>query len=621
MANEATLPINRLTAEQLQSIIDQIESIKPNQQGRYSYQGKTYTKSGLDNVLKPYRERLDQLRGIGEASVVEEQASSSMRIAQNEAEINRVGRLLVELTTRIEDFRSAANRATTIPAQDNLRSWVQFYTSQANRIQKYVDGLKNGTARVGEVDTNINLIQIEQAAARPATGGQAAQPGVEYGGMPGTGQTLPPTMGSSGPVSAGMRGEQGINQGTGTPSSFVPPQEQPAPERPASQTTTPATNVTPGTSVSTPGTQTQTTGMGMGTQPGVQAPTPGPSFTDPATNKTYQPGEQIGGEDRALPNGGAVVNGVYIPPGIDYTALGQAMQQAGIQLPAEWEKAAREMFGSWYDVFKDDPEMSAFLRRLMNQPEMSDAMFLAELQKTNWWKNTNASAREFARRQVEDPATLNQEIANKVAELRQLALDRGFAVDDKSLNDAALKSIQFGFSQQAVLNHLGQLTLGTAQGPSSLVQGYYGQSIRQTAAQFGVPLSDSTLTKWTSDIATGNQTLASFEAYARDLAKNLYPSLSGGFDRGLTFSAMTDPYAQVASQILEIPTSQIDFTDPKWAAAFTMRGDKGEQMQMSYGEWADYLRTTDAFGYEYTDQAVNKAYTIVNDLAELFGRA
>jgi hypothetical protein len=356
----------------------------------------------------------------------------------------------------------------------------------------------------------------------------------------------------------------------------------------------------------------------MGSQPPASA---GPAYVDPATGVSVQPGGQIGGEDRALPNGGAVVNGVYIPPGIDYTALGQAMQAAGIPIPAEWEKAAREMFGTWYDVFKNDPEMSAFLQRLMREPEMSDAMFQAELQKTNWWRTTSRTARDFARRQVEDPETLNLDISKKTADLKQMALDRGFTINDAALNDAALKSIQFGFSDVMVLQHLAQLTLEQAQGPSSLVQGFYGQSVRETAALFGVPLSDTTLTKWASDIATGNQSLNSFEAYARDLAKNLYPSLSNGFDRGLSFTQMTNPYAQVASRILDIPGETIDFTDPKWAAAFTMRNDKGEQMQMSFGEWSDYLRTNSAFGYEYTDEAVSKAYNVANDLAKAFGRA
>jgi hypothetical protein len=168
---------------------------------------------------------------------------------------------------------------------------------------------------------------------------------------------------------------------------------------------------------------------------------------------------------------------------------------------------------------------------------------------------------------------------------------------------------------------VGSEAVKSSGGVSQLRYGFVGNSIRESARKFGVSLSDTTFNQWVDKIATGAESIETFESYANQIARNLYPSLTAGFDRGLTFGQMTDPYAQVASQILEIPTTQIDFTDPKWAAAFTMRNDKGEQMQMSYGEWADYLRTNDSFGYEYTDQAVNKAYTIVNDLAELFGRA
>lgn len=382
-------------------------------------------------------------------------------------------------------------------------------------------------------------------------------------------EPMAPTATATG-LTAGQRGEAGIFQGLRAPEETAKEETE----------TPPAESLT-------------------GTQPDITSPAPpgmppgGAYVTDPAT------GQQV-----------------YLPPGIDFGALA-----AATQVPADWEKAAREMFGVWYDVFKNDPEMSAFLQRLMREPEMSDAMFQAELQKTNWWRTTNATARDFARRQVEDPATLNSEIMDRTSVLRQAALDRGLAVDDRSLNDAALKMVQFGFSQQTALNHLAQLTLGTATGPSSLVQGFFGQSVRELAANYGVPLSDATLMKWTGDIATGNQSLNSFEAYARDLAKNLYPSLANGYDRGLSFTQMTSPYAQVASRILDIPDSQIDFTDPKWAAAFTKRDEKGGQVQMTYGEWADYLRTTPSFGYEYTDEAISKAYNVVNDLAELFGRA
>ena len=47
-----------------------------------------------------------------------------------------------------------------------------------------------------------------------------------------------------------------------------------------------------------------------------------PNYIDPETGQVYAPGAQIGGPDRTLPNGGAVVDGVYIPKGIDWGSLG-----------------------------------------------------------------------------------------------------------------------------------------------------------------------------------------------------------------------------------------------------------------------------------------------------------
>jgi hypothetical protein len=580
----------------------------------YIVNGIEYTTNGYNNLVKEKEKEVRRyFYYLNVPTPVQEADIAALRgqAGQQREQIN-VGLVRIREAKKLID--ESIPRAQTADEQRNLEAWSRIYAEKEKEFTNALSSLASDRP-LPTVPTLPKIVTVQNArrsvpagvspvAAAPAqtgtqpttptgsaAGGNAPVPGVVYGGMPGTGG--------------------GVQQVDLSSVNF--------PETPAEvTTTTPATTpaVTTTTTAGTSTTTTPGTTPGMGTQP----PATGPAYVDPATGVSVQPGGQIGGEDRALPNGGAVVNGVYIPPGIDYTALGQAMQAAGIPIPAEWEKAAREMFGSWYDVFKNDPEMSAFLQRLMREPEMSDAMFQAELQKTNWWRTTNASARNFARLQVEDPATLNTQIANKTAALRQEALARGFTVADAALNDAALKSIQFGFSDQVVLNHLAQLTIEQAQGPSSLVQGFYGQSVRETAAQYGIPLSETTLTKWVSDIATGNQSINSFDAYARDLARNLYPSLAKGFDSGLTFGQMTNPYAQVASSILEVPATTIDFTDPKWAAAFTMRNDKGEQMQMSFGEWSDYLRTNPSFGYEYTDQAVSKAYNVANDLARVFGR-
>lgn len=53
--------------------------------------------------------------------------------------------------------------------------------------------------------------------------------------------------------------------------------------------------------------------------------TPPPNFVPVGT----APGALVGGPDRALANGGGVVDGIYIPPGINWAALGAAMSGGG----------------------------------------------------------------------------------------------------------------------------------------------------------------------------------------------------------------------------------------------------------------------------------------------------
>jgi hypothetical protein len=345
-----------------------------------------------------------------------------------------------------------------------------------------------------------------------------------------------------------------------------------------------------------------------------EAPRTGPAYVDPQTGATIQPGGQIGGEDRTLPNGGAVVDGIYIPPGVDYTWLAN-------QVPEDWKTAAQELYGAYYDMIKNDPQISKLLEDAIKLG-YSDAKFQAELEKTDWWRKTTANARQFQVLETTDPATARAQLDNRIALVRETAQRMGVTLATSSLESIARNAINLGFDLTAQVEDLvGSEAIRSAGGVSQLRYGYVGNSIRESARKFGVALSDVTFNEWVNKIAVGAESQETFESYAQQISRTLYPSLAAGYDRGLTFAQLTDPYAQQASRILEIPAAQVDFTDPKWAQAFTMKDEKGNPTQMSYGEWADYLRTNPSFGWEYTDDAKNRAYTVVNRLAELFGAA
>jgi hypothetical protein len=107
-----------------------------------------------------------------------------------------------------------------------------------------------------------------------------------------------------------------------------------------------------------------------------------------------------------------------------------------------------------------------------------------------------------------------------------------------------------------------------------------------------------------------------------NIARVLYPTLQSQFDAGLTFDDAVDPYRQVAASTLELAPDQIDFTDPKWLTPITYMPDPttGEQRLMNLAEWGKELRTNRAYGYEFTTNAKNQAYSVVETLGNLFGR-
>lgn len=302
---------------------------------------------------------------------------------------------------------------------------------------------------------------------------------------------------------------------------------------------------------------------------------------------------------------------VYLPPNIDFAALAAAV-------PPDWEAAAAEIYGGYYSIIEKYPEIKDLLLRAVTEKWGNDK-FLYEIRQTEWFKTTDESARRWDIESGLDPETARQKIADQAQVVRTTALNMGVRLTESVLSKLAEDSLRLSFTSQDLSSAIAMEA--NRGGGSSLSQGYFGQTVRTTASEFGVRLSDTTIGEWATRLATGRDTLQSYQDYLLNTSKILYPALSAGFDRGLSFKQMTDPYAQLASQILEIPASQVDFTDPKWAKAMMGSNDKGEQFMMPYGDYADYLRSTPSFGWEYTDDAKNRAFTVANRLAELFGAA
>ena len=299
-----------------------------------------------------------------------------------------------------------------------------------------------------------------------------------------------------------------------------------------------------------------------------------------------------------------------------------AAEPVDMGVPPEWETAAMEMYPEYYALVKNVPEIADILKKYIAE-EWSETKFLAELRKTNWYKTTTASAREWDMAAGLDPATYQTKVDNKTETIRKQALDLGFRISEEKLRQLATDSLRLGWSDQFLTNAIGMVVVeGGDPGATQLRQGYYGQQIRGIARDYGVTLNDDTLMSFANKMAVGEETVGSFQDYAMTIAKSLYPTLSEQFDLGRTFGDLTSNYRQIAADTLEIDANSIDFTDPQWAVAVTYQPDPktGEQRMMNLSEWGDYIRKNRSFGYEYTDDAKQKAYKVANELANLFGK-
>jgi hypothetical protein len=573
---------NRSLEDQLQQArakLASIEKIKADANKRYLVDGKLLTETGYKKVISDLQSKIDDLVFKINPPEVQTEAEAAAQRDLLLGQSEKLQVLLQSVSSRRKELENAVKREGTASAQDNLNSWLVVYRQKEKELTDAIGSLGEGTP-VAVLPVAPPEISNDKARVTPASGVSA-------------------------PVTTTTTTAPGVG------GAFAPPTAPRSPRPTAAQTTTTA----------------QT----------------GPQLSETALS-TWKAGQNVGGADRKLSNGGAVVNGIYIPPGLNFggtqtkpgatsspTGGGmaggtQTGTQTGTQpstpavIPADWEQAAQEQYGGYYAIVKSIPEVATLLQNAVAN-DWSNEKFQYELSQTTWFKTTSSSARAWDLSEQSDPASAQQKVDNQAAQIKAKALTLGIRLDDTSVAKLAKDSLRGGWDETTITNSIGSQAMQSTAGVSQLRSGYIGQTLRQTAADYGISLSDDTFNQFVNKVATGQESQNSFQQYALQMAKSLFPGIAAQLDAGQTYKQIVDPYKQTAAQILEMNPENIDFVDPKWSKAVTFVTDKGEQRPMNYNEWGDYLRQTRSFGYEFTSEAQTRAYGVANDLARLFGKA
>ena len=325
------------------------------------------------------------------------------------------------------------------------------------------------------------------------------------------------------------------------------------------------------------------------------------------------------------PDGGEIPGfGDFIakePPGGDKPEGGGAGGGAPGKPPPTDEELERKVRNQYPELawLLDDPEMRELLFNAVRPDGYSAARFQAELLGTNWWQTPSESARLYDTNLHTAPAEARRLLDQQTTVLRQQALALGVRPSGGIIRELAEKSLRMGWNEQQTQNHLVRLLDLDAKrirGSAGVTQG----SLKQLANEYGVPLNDKTLDRWTKQILRGDTTGDAYQTYLKEQATSLYPSLSGALERGVTVRQYADPYIQIAAEDLGINPDDVDLRDPKWSRALVQNDPKtGDRTAMNLYDWRETIRSDPTYGFRFSKRGNEEAARMSQYLGEIFG--
>lgn len=278
-----------------------------------------------------------------------------------------------------------------------------------------------------------------------------------------------------------------------------------------------------------------------------------------------------------------------------------------------------ENYPNVYGLLSIDAEVKNVLLTAAEK-EYSPAKLQAELSKTSWWQRTASQARQWDSDYAQDRATGDSLLAQTRDQIATEARKLGVTLTAADLGTLALNVRRLGWSDQQVAEslaaHFRQRTAKPGTGTATVDQ------LRAQAADYGLQLSDHTLTVWTQRILGGNADPAGFTSYLVKQAKSLYPSIAQDISDGTTVRDYFDPYVQTASRVLGISPEEVDLSDNRWRRALVQVDPKtGQRTPMSLDDWEVDLRTNSIYGYDKTTNGRRDAATFATQLARQVGYA
>jgi sugar-specific transcriptional regulator TrmB len=166
-----------------------------------------------------------------------------------------------------------------------------------------------------------------------------------------------------------------------------------------------------------------------------------------------------------------------------------------------------------------------------------------------------------------------KELKNKRDAVRLLATELGVELTDGQVNSLGYDYANGNIDATTVKSRIastGNINFATGEAAKTI------DSLKATAASYGVSYDPSWYNQSAKDILTGKVDNDTVAQQLKELAKSRYPSLAKQIDSGYTVKQVASPYLQSMANILEINPNDITMEDPTIKQAFTSLNADGQ---------------------------------------------
>lgn len=292
--------------------------------------------------------------------------------------------------------------------------------------------------------------------------------------------------------------------------------------------------------------------------------------------------------------------GPYFPGGVDLSA----------------EEAAAELgFGAW---MLEDPELGPILR-LAAQEGWDEAKIRAAVQRTDWWRTTSDTNREWTDLYNTDPTTAGQRLNARITEVQNEANRLGFTLSPDRAWKLADESIRYGWSDAqfaAAMAAEAKYNPDRSQGRGEM--GASVTDIKELGSKYMVSVSDQEAWEFAQRMVAGTMTPEGLEdtLKARSLAR--FPHLAEYINAGISPGDYFAEHRNTISDLLGTNITNVDLmNDPEFARILSYN-DEGTIRSMTIPEARKFVRGTDRFGNSERGQA--EASSLVEGMLKLFGK-